>query len=33
MGGKDTLDGNISWREAGEGAGRLKNATHSLIFL
>ena len=33
MGGKDTLDGNISWRETGEGVEWLKKPTHSLVLL
>lgn len=29
MGGKDILDWNVSWRDTGEGVGRLKKPTHS----
>lgn len=32
MGGKDTLDWNVSWRETGEGVGRLKKPIHSFYF-
>ena len=32
MGGKDTLDWNVSWRETREGVGRLKKPTHSFYF-
>lgn len=34
MGGKDTLDGNNSWRGTGEGVvGRLEKPIHSLVLL
>lgn len=32
MGGKNTLDWNVSWRETGEGVGRLKKPIHSFYF-